>query len=55
MPEAAAKEFLRMIAGTGANAVFASEQARQALDVFVQEIESWHWAKGEGERPGPAF
>ncbi len=46
---------LRMIAGTGANAVFASEQARQALDVFVQEIENWHWTEREGERPGPAF
>jgi integron integrase len=55
MPEVAAKEFLRMIAGTGANAVFASEQARQALDVFVQEIENWHWTEREGERPGPAF
>ena len=55
LPEVAAKEFLRMIAGTGASAVFASEQARQALDVFVQEIENWHWTEGEGERPGPAF
>ena len=55
IPEVAAKEFLRMIAGTGANAVFASEQARQALDVFVQEIENWHWTEREGERPGQAF
>ena len=54
IPEVAAKEFLRMIAGTGANAVFASEQARQALDVFVQEVEDWHWNEREGERPGPA-
>lgn len=55
MPEVAAQEFLRIIAGTGANAVFASEQARQAIDVFVQEIENWHWVEREGERPGPTF
>ncbi len=55
MPEVAAKEFLRSIAGTGANAQFASEQARQALDVFVQEVENWHWTEREGERPGRAF
>ena len=55
LPEVAAREFLRMIAGAGASAVFASEQARQALDVFLQEIENWHWTEREGERPGPAF
>ena len=35
IPEVAAKEFLRTIAGTGGSAAFACEQARQALEVFL--------------------
>ncbi len=55
IPEMAARQFLDSIAGTSANAAFASEQARQALDVFLQETEHWHWSEREGERPGRAF
>ena len=42
-----------MIAGTSANGVFASEQARQALDVFVQETERWHWRERSAAEPQP--
>jgi integron integrase len=55
IPEMAVRQFLDSIAGTTANAVFAAEQARQALEVFLQETESWHWREHEGERAGPAF
>jgi integron integrase len=55
IPEVSARLFLDSIDGTTANAKFAGEQARQALDVFLQEIDHWHWKEKDGERPGPAF
>ena len=55
IPKVVARLFLDSIAGASANASFANEQARQALDVFVQEIEHWHWTDREGERPGRTF
>jgi integron integrase len=55
IPEVAARGFLDSLDGESADDRFAKEQARQALDVFLQEIEHWHWREREGERPGPAF
>jgi integron integrase len=55
IPEVVAQQFLNSIAGSSVHAAFASEQARLALDVFLQEAEHWHWSEREGERPGPAF
>lgn len=55
IPAVVARLFLESISGTSANAAFASEQARQALDFFLQEIEHWHWSEPDGERPGRSF
>ena len=54
-PDAAAKSFLLSIDGPGDREKFAAEQARIALDVFLAEVENWHWVEDRFGRVGPVF
>lgn len=55
IPSEAAKLFLESIQGETSAQAFAADQARQALEIFLQEIENWHWDESDGERAGPKF
>ena len=55
IPEVVAREFLGSIRGETPAQAFAGEQARQALVVFVQEIEHWHWEAAGSGVPGRGF
>ena len=54
-PDAAAKSFLVSIEGPSDREKFAVEQARIALDVFLAEVENWHWGEDRFGRVGPVF
>ena len=47
-------QYLEAMGEGGTAKAFQVEQARQALDVFRDGVENWHWRE-EGERAGPTF
>lgn len=53
--DAAARSFLVSIDGPSEREKFAAEQARIALDVFLAEVENWHWGEDRFGRVGPVF
>jgi integron integrase len=54
-PEKAAESFLVSIQGESERNKFAAEQARMVLDVFLAEVENWHWGEDRFGREGPLF
>lgn len=55
IPAVSAEQFLAGISQGGESGKFAAEQVRLALDLFVSEVDHWHWKKIKGRPSGPHF
>jgi len=55
IPAVAVRQFLTVHSRDRDSGSFAAEQARLALDVFLSELDHWHWEKIGGKLSGPHF
>ena len=54
-PECFALLFLSSINRGGSTETYGYQQAQQAIDLFISELDHWHWTSHDGALSGPHF
>ena len=54
-PECSAPRFLSSINRWGNTDTYGYQQAQQAIDLFISELDNWHWTSHDGALSGPHF
>ena len=54
-PECSAPRFLSSINRWGNTDTYGYQQAQQAIDLFISELDHWHWTSHDGALYGPHF